>query len=218
MPPMQWSSFNQVGMCSDDCMKRTEHQQSQSRLGVPILTYLLLTPPPHPRGNLPIYLPFTTNSYAGDEAQGWKEASAGAAINLHLAANLMLQQISPILAHEEGRGRKAGGGVGPDQAGSSPRTTASRHHTLSSVGPGPTSVSCKESVHGVGLNNFQDQLVVNAVDCALRESVLATEQRDASIVAVVVGSLDADAVRARKESLASAASSLARDLERPADP
>lgn len=136
-------------------------------------------------------------SYVNGESTtslGWKDAREGAAINLHLAANLMLEQISltaqlPATSAETSQQKEtavgAQGKVGNHLSGASGRVT-SLHGPRTNAGMVKQLIGAGNEPH------------VSAVDGAICESVVETELNDVSMVRLIRGLIDRDAVLAKR--------------------
>lgn len=129
---------------------------------------------------------------------------AGAAISMHLAASLAVQQISPtrVTEIEPDIETTVGAGAG------TPRVAIHRYG-----GPASGSPALAGACNTIGGRTSDvrgsdgsalTKLVDRAVDCAIRGSVMATELSSAPAVHLVAGFLDAESIRAREGLVADA--------------
>lgn len=127
---------------------------------------------------------------------------SGAAINMHLAASLAVQQISPTPVAEIQPDIETTGGAGAD----TPRVAIHRYGGPASGSPAPprayNNIGGRTSDVRGSDGSSLTKLIDRAVDCAIRGSVMATELNSAPAVHLVAGFLDAESIRAREELLA----------------
>lgn len=135
------------------------------------------------------------------DANGQRAFSAGAAINMHLAASLVVQL-----------GADAPGGSAPNASSSSPSAPhgggGRRYNGASTNAPSALSQASdhepkQDSVDGpnaVSTSQVERQLI-RMVDGAARASVVNTELTNLSVVDLVAGVVDADEMGAREVGL-----------------